>query len=174
MKFWRLKTGLRKVVRDPFLLLVITVITIPALLVVVAIARQGNEAQTTTASNSSFSKSAEKTEVQSDTTLSSPAEPKPITQAEQPAVLEDKKPILKSEESSQSKAVCNSARKQAAQAERDSAISKENAEHQHQKDKLRLITLITRKYWNKEQARHQNALDEIEADYQAALTKANC
>lgn len=158
-------TTLQKLFRDPFVLLIAVVVLVPAVLVAYSIASQ---ASSHTAVNSVSQEAAEAET--SETGSSSTATPQPITQAEQP-VIEEKQPVA---EPAPQAAVCDQTKKQAAESTKATQISQENAQHERQKDKLRAVTKVYRRYWDDEKTRHDNALNQIEATYRASLAAANC
>lgn len=168
---------LKKLLKDPFVVLIAIVVLVPSLLIGVGIATQ-NHTQSS-AVNSAANETSPQTEDQTSADSSqSQGDPQPITDAEQPPVAE-KKPVSPPSAaalapSASAPPVCDEGRKQAAHAARDSRQAQENSYHAQQQDRLRLISVVYRKYWDDEVARHQAVLAQINADFQAALAAANC
>jgi cytoskeletal protein RodZ len=161
---------LTKLIKDPFMLLIVAVVLVPALLVVFAITQQ-TDSRSAVNNVSQETPNSESTQSSSSAEASSP--PQPITQAEQPTPVEVKQAVP---ESAPAPAVptCDQSKKQAAESAKASQTAQESAQHERQLDRIRLISRVYRKYWDEEMARHHNILSQIEATYQAALAAANC
>ncbi len=166
-----MKTRILSLVRDPFVLLIFIVIAVPAGFVILGVQQQPKSAVNSAVREVSASES-ERADSVSTSSSASSIEAQPITQAEQPAPVVPK-------EVAPAPAVpaiptCDQSKKQAAAKARDSKTANENRQYQRNKNRLRLITMITHRYMDEEEARHQSALQKINSDYQAALTAANC
>lgn len=171
-----MKSKTKKLIRDPFMGLILLVVLVPALLVIYGISRQASTQSAVNSARQDVS-AEESTQASSASTT----EPTPITQAEQ--TEQQTRPTVEPESGAPEKPtnaakpagpVCDQAKKQAAVTARGAQLSKENRYHEQQKDRLRLVSMVTRKYIDEEISRHQAALDKINADYQAALAAANC
>lgn len=144
----------------------------PALLVVYSVTHQpGREAAS--ASNAAIIDATADSQQVAGVATQQPSDPQPINQAEQ-ATIAEQQPQPETVATPSAEPVCDQGKKQAATAAKESQIAQENAQHAQQNEKLRLISMVYRKYWDEEVARHQNALNQIEATYQAAVAAANC
>lgn len=143
------------------------VVLVPAGLVVLGITRQGQSQSAVQNVNTEVSKQDDASPSPSSNT--EVATPQPITQAEQPAVVAEKQ----SRPVAAQPAVCDQAKKQDAEGNRTSLISKENTKHDSLVARAIIPGLSTR-YLEEEAARHQAALTVIENSYRAAMVAANC
>lgn len=163
-----------KIVRDPFVWLIALVVLTPAGFIALGITQQPNDQTTVT--------SASQTDINStDSKATSPQQPseaatnqnnQPITQAEQATL-----PTAQAVTQTPAKPVgpvCDQSKKQAAEAARNSQLASEDNYHQAELDKLRFISVIYRKYWDDEVARHDAAVAKIQADFQAAIGATHC
>ncbi len=157
----------KKLVKDPFMILIGLVVLVPASLVVLGITRQ-NAPQS--AVNGLTDDAIRSEVVETSSSNGESTTPQPITQAEQPAIVTEKQPVAQPSPGP----VCDQAKKQAAEAARASQIEKENSLHERQLDKIRLISRINRRYLEDELARHQGTLVEIENVFQGAVAAASC
>jgi cytoskeletal protein RodZ len=157
----------KTLVKDPFIVMIAFVVLVPAGLVVLGITRQG---QSQSAVQNVLNEASSQTDVSpSPSSNTRAATPQPITQAEQPAVVAEKQSTLVAA----LPAVCDQAKKQDAEANRTSLISKENAKHDGLVARAIIPGLSTR-YLEEEAARHQAALVVIEDAYRTAVVAANC
>lgn len=157
----------KKLFRDPFFYMIAAVILVPGLLF--AYGLRTSTRQTASINNLPAVESSN-TETSSQN-QSDPTDPQPITQAEQ-AVAVEKAP--KAEPAAPAAPVCDQAKKQAAEDTKNSQTTSENQYHERQKSRLRVISTVYRKYMDEEIARHNNALNQIDATYSAAIAAANC
>jgi hypothetical protein len=163
----------KKLLRDPFVLLIAAVVLVPALLVAYGAAHQNRP---TASINTVETVQTDNSQVASQSTATTGTQQQPMTQAEQP-VVEEKAPQQAPVAPAPvvpSAPVCNEAKRQEAQSTRAPQVDQENRHHERQKDKIRVISVVYRKYWDEEAARHQNVLNQIESTYKAALSAANC
>lgn len=154
-------------VRDPFVMLIMLVVLVPALLVAYGVTHQS---PTQTAVNSVSNEVADSQQAQTSSTSTETIAPQPITQAEQ-SIIEEVQPVPVAATTAP---VCNQTQKQSAEASKNTQVAQENANHERQKEKIRLISRIYRKYMDDELARHQAAINQINATYQTNLAAANC
>lgn len=165
-----MKSRLKSIYKDPFLVLIAVVVLVPAVLVVYGIAHQSGRGA---ASITSTTESKPTNQVTSQST--DPAEePKPITQAEQSIVEEKTSKPAAAANAPQVGPTCDQVKKQTAEAVRNQQVALENTKHEKQKDKIRLVSQLYRKYWDEELTRHQEALNQIEATFRTAQAAANC
>ncbi len=164
----------KKLVRDPFVILIALVVIVPALLVIVA---AHNQNQPQSAVNSVSNEVHPNDSQQSSSSTETADDPKPITEAEQPNAYSpatSSTPSTPAEQVTPPVPTCDQAQKQAAQTNYNSQLASENSNHQQKLNQLKLISVVTRKYRDEEIARHQAAVAQIESTYQAALAAANC
>ena len=153
--------------KDPFIVMIAFVVLVPAGLVAFGISRQG---QSQSAVQNVVNEASEQDDASpSPSSNTRAATPQPITQAEQPAVVAEKQ----STPVAAQPAVCDQAKKQDAEANRISLISKENTKHDSLVARA-IIPGLSRRYLEEEAARHQAALVVIEDAYRAAVVAANC
>lgn len=168
-----MRLKLKKLVKDPFVVMIAVVVLVPAILVAYAISNQ----QPTQSSVNGVNDQADSSESSQAASVTPPDAPQPITEAEKPQTPDTAPPVAPmtaTTAATPAAPVCDEAQKNAAQAARDAKQAEENRYHEQQKDKLRLVSLIYRRYWDEEMVRHQNALNQIDADFRAALAAANC
>jgi len=169
-----MKFNPKKLVRDPFVLLIALVIIVPALLVIVA-AQAQNKPQST-AVNSAISEVKPNQSQPTSSANQNNQAAKPITEAEQPhnQAQAPASATLTPAPAPPPAPVCDEGKKQAAQGNYNNQLASENNQHEQKLNQLRLVSMVTRKYWDEEMARHQAAVNQIESNYRAALTAANC
>lgn len=164
-----------RIIRDPFVWLIALVVLTPAGFIAFGITTQQSQEQTALNSSSqTITDTAKASSPVSNQSIveTSQSNPEPMSQAEQ-ATVPPVQTVPRSPAASTGP-VCDQARKQAAQTARTNQMASEDAYHQAELDKLRLISVIYRKYWDEEMARHDTVVNRIQAEYQAALASSNC
>lgn len=148
------------------MVVIFLVVLIPAGLVVFGISRQNQPQPAVNGVTNEISK--ESNSNQGDGSGSPAGTPQPITQAEQLPAADEKASVSPIAPVS----ACDQSKKQDAVSARDSKIAGENAKHE--REKMRLISKISRRYLDDEIARHQAALAEIETTFLQTIAEANC
>lgn len=163
--------NVKKLVRDPFVLLIAVVVMVPAVLVAFAIATQGQPQSAVNGARQELSSSRHPSTPSASTES---VEPIPITEAEKPNATDEEQTTLAPINPSPSGPVCDQAKKSAAESNRNHLIAEENILHEQKKAKIGFVSRVTRRHLTEEISRHNSVLSQIEATFRSDLAAANC